>query len=491
MLKTLLLPFSVFLVLLLGTWNATAQPTWQRLYGTAEHESCSRLLKLKDGGYLLIGNHQAKNGYNTELYLIRTDERGNQLWTKRHPISDCTQLSSVAACENAAGQVLLSMLTGQDVINRPFTSTGLLLMLKTDGAIAWQQRTEPETGEALPYSGIALDKTGNFWIATNRPTGSALLRLTATGEQLQQVPFAIPSGTLPAPAPPSIPAGPTFIYNLFQLPTGLFAYAGSRAGTKLIALSDQGTQGRETALPSWAYQTQGNTYVSNVVSLGGDDVLVVSNGQLDKLQLNSSTIYWSRAYSKSTLLLQPSQAASLPDGRILVLGATGGSHVYSLLLTVLDATGAQLYAESAGLPGAQQPVQYELGKSLSAVGAGLFVDPQTKQVVVCGSLRGDNPAEEIFLSAGPLESLRTATLQPLTAWPNPVTSTETLTIPADFAQNGQFELYSMQGSLVHRWPDATDEGEAHLSMQGIPAGMYLLTGKQANGARSTMRVIKN
>ncbi|WP_167855261.1 T9SS type A sorting domain-containing protein [Hymenobacter wooponensis] len=355
-------------------------------------------------------------------------------------------------------------------------------MLKTDGAIAWQQRTEPEIGQALPYSGIALDKTGNFWVAANRPTGSWLLRIAATGEQLQQIPFAISAGTMPAPFPPTAPVEPAFIYNLFQLPTGLFAQVRSNTGAKLIQVSDQGAQERETTLP------KGIVSVLNVVPVGGDDVLVVSGGRLDKLQLNSTTVYWKKTYP-SNLPVRLTHAAAMPDGRIVAFGANGGTHVVTLLLTVLDAAGQQLYGE--GPSGSTQPVQYELGQSLSAVAAGLFVNPQTKQVVLCGSLREDSSKEEIFLSAGPLESLRTATLVPLTAWPNPVTGAETLTIPVDFAQSGQFELYSMQGSLVHRWPDAIDEGEAHLSMQGIPAGMYLLTGRQANGARSTMRVVKN
>ncbi|UYZ63353.1 T9SS type A sorting domain-containing protein [Hymenobacter weizhouensis] len=479
MLKNLLLYALTYGLLLISSKTAIAQPTWQRLYGGGGRETCSQLVHLKGGGYLLIGSRAAQNEKYEELYLVRTDEQGNQLWTRNHSIPDSDQIFPTAASENGAGQVLVSAtITLGSTTSGTQTSTGLLLLLQPDGSVAWSKRT-PASGRLTPgYVGGALDDAGNFWVGINEASGAALLRLDATGREMQRV---------------AVPNGP--VYKLFRLPSGLYAHTSGR----LISVSDQGVLGSETTLPVNVYVNQTNSYVTDVVPLAGDDVLIVSDGQLDKIKLSSSTVYWTRARSQGNLLLNPSWGARLPNGNLLVYGIESvSSHTFRPTIAHLDAEGNQLYTPPAGPGGGPVPVRHIIGSSISAAAAGLFVNAATGQVVAGGFLRDmDANAAEVFLNAysfaglGIVTSTARVKAEPLKAWPNPLSDKDILTVPALPSPLHQVTLYTLQGHLLRRWSELKGNRDIRLSLQGIPAGMYVLIGQQANGKQSALRILKN
>ncbi|MCA8831259.1 T9SS type A sorting domain-containing protein [Hymenobacter pini] len=465
---------TVILLGLLVSLTTRAQSTWQRLYGGERHETCNRIVPVPGGGFVLAGSSETSHTTTTNLYLIRTDEQGRQLWTREYSFADAEQLSVVAADMNAAGQLLLAAQTRKTVENGYTESTGILALINPNGRVAWQQRTPPARAWAPPFSGIQTDSAGNFWVATNAASGAALRLLSPTSEELR---------TLPLPQPGSI-------QGLFSVPSGLMAYVvRQNVEATLVPMLAAGTWGLATKLPLLAYDNSVNFSVQNVMPLSADEVLVVSSGQLDKVQLGTGAVRWSRAYSKGNLLLNPTHAAPLANGHLVVMGTRGGSHVFSLEVCELAADGSYFTREvtSPYSPPYLQPVVYQLGKGLSLSAGGVLVHPATGQIVVGGSLRSD-AKEEVFLSAGNLLGLQVATLPPLTAWPNPAVAGQTLTVPVAFAQNGQLELYSMQGNVVRRWPEPVD-GEANLSLHNVPAGLYILSGVQANGARAYLRVV--
>ncbi|WP_426492820.1 T9SS type A sorting domain-containing protein [Hymenobacter sp. 102] len=475
---TYLLRATVILLGLLLSLTTRAQSTWQRLYGGERHETCNRIVPVPGGGYVLAGSSETSRTHTTNLYLIRTDEQGRQLWTREYAFADAEQLSVVAADMNAAGQLLLAAQTRKNVENVFTESTGILVLINPNGRVAWQQRTQPTRSWVPAFSGIQPDSAGNFWVATNDASGAALRLLSPTSEELR---------TLPLPQPGSV-------QGLFSVPSGLMAYVvRQNVEATLVPVSAAGNWGPATTLPILAYGNSVNMYVQNVVPLSADEVLVVSSGQLDKVQLGTGAVRWSRAYSKSNLLLNPTHVAPLANGHFVVMGTRGGSHVFSLEVCELAADGSYFTREvtSPYSPPYLEPVVYQLGKGLSLSAGGVLVHPVTGQIVVGGSLRNDaksDAKEEVFLSAGNLLGLQVATLPPLTAWPNPAVAGQTLTVPVAFAQNGQLELYSMQGNVVRRWPEPVD-GEATLSLHNVPAGLYILSGVQANGARSFLRVV--
>jgi len=77
--------FSTFsLALLAGI--ATAQPDslWSRTYGGPQGEWCSEVILTNDGGYALAGITTSFGNGGHDLWLVKTDENGDSLWSRTY-----------------------------------------------------------------------------------------------------------------------------------------------------------------------------------------------------------------------------------------------------------------------------------------------------------------------------------------------------------------------------------------------------------------------
>lgn len=496
--KTLLLRAALTLLLILTVQIVFAQSspwTWQQRYGEPGNEVCQQVLPLKGGGYLLIGTLGLAEPNTARLYLVRTGAQGQQIWTRTHVIVETTGLNILPACENSAGQILLSMGTTQGA-----NSAGLLLLLQPDGTIAWQKQTEsyPLAPSGikieLPYSRAVLDAAGNFLLARNQPGSTVLLRLNAAGDEVEQIPFPMPAETLPTGAP----AGQALIYDLVPLPTGLFAYIVSAASAQLVEVSAQGVQGRTTPLPLLLSNNNKPNYgISDFVPLPNDDVLLVSFNQLDRVQLYSGTVRWTHSTQNYDLKMNPARAVRLLDGKLLVYGSVYRTEVIELVMRVYKENGDPVPA-----PGPPGQVQYSFGTSIVALrAAGLFMNAATGVLVVGGSIKNTPTQEQsFFLQSAPVTTLfpgivtaaaSAAQLAKLTAWPNPIGANGELTVSAELAAGGALVLYDARGRLVRTWPKVASPGTRQLSLPELPAGLYLLSGRDAAGIPATLRIVKN
>ena len=61
-----------------------AQTTFQRTYGGAYYDSGFRVLETSDHGYIIVGTTRSFSNDTTDIYVIRTDEIGDTLWTKTY-----------------------------------------------------------------------------------------------------------------------------------------------------------------------------------------------------------------------------------------------------------------------------------------------------------------------------------------------------------------------------------------------------------------------
>ncbi|WP_426492819.1 T9SS type A sorting domain-containing protein [Hymenobacter sp. 102] len=488
--KQLLLRVSFSLTLLLASQVVVAQSpwSWEYRYGELNVQSCQQVLPLKAGGYLLMGKINSTSSISANLYLVRTDAAGQPLWIQTHTIPDCNNLYILPACENAAGQVLITLRAATENIREAEpTVAGQLLLLQPDGTTAWQKRTATYplrpavTGSVpVPYSRAVLDAAGNFLLAQNTPAATTLLRLDATGQQLQQIAFPMPAGMQSLPA---------FIYELLPLSGRLYAYLSSTAGSRLVELSAQGIQGRVATVPTGA---------TDFLALSNDDILIVTPNGLTRMSLQSNTTTWTK--DTYTLQITPQRAVQLPDGKLLVFGTVYQTHFYGLRLRVFDENGQVVLGGPphpiTGLVGA---LQYSFGSGPKISASGLFLNSTTRELVVGGSLQ-DTPTQEqaFLLRSAPLAavfpSVITATSPSLpastAAWPNPVGQHDQLTISTDFAQNNPLELYDLQGRLVRSWSQPAQASERRLSLQNLPAGLYLLRSASTKGASATLRIVK-
>ena len=62
--------------------DAAGETLWTRIYGGAGEEMAHAVEELPDGGFLLAGHTSTYGAGNKDLWLLRTDARGETLWTR-------------------------------------------------------------------------------------------------------------------------------------------------------------------------------------------------------------------------------------------------------------------------------------------------------------------------------------------------------------------------------------------------------------------------
>jgi len=80
-----MIPKSILLVFLLFvTQSVVAQIMFQSHYGGTADDGGSSVLQTNDGGYLVVGSTYSYGAGGRDIYLIKTDENGDTIWTKTY-----------------------------------------------------------------------------------------------------------------------------------------------------------------------------------------------------------------------------------------------------------------------------------------------------------------------------------------------------------------------------------------------------------------------
>jgi hypothetical protein len=119
------------LMVIIPLVTSFAQITFQKNYGTYLHEQAFSVQQTTDGGYIMAGT-KSTGGMNPDIYLVRTDERGDTLWTKTY----YRNYSSVARAvlETLGG----FMVAGSDVITiGPGRMDFFLMKIDQQGDTVW------------------------------------------------------------------------------------------------------------------------------------------------------------------------------------------------------------------------------------------------------------------------------------------------------------------------------------------------------------------
>lgn len=67
--------------------NAVGRPLWTRTYGGVGHDTGYCINPVREGGYIIIGNTMSFGAGLTDIYVIRIDENGNELWYRTYGAS--------------------------------------------------------------------------------------------------------------------------------------------------------------------------------------------------------------------------------------------------------------------------------------------------------------------------------------------------------------------------------------------------------------------
>lgn len=166
-----------FLTALLLPTQILTQVSFERHYGSRAWDEGTGVEQTADGGYVIVGYH----GIADDVYLIRTDESGETLWTKTYGGSDFDYGLSVHQTSDGG-----FIVAGYTYSFSPGADLDVYL-LKTDanGRILWQRNY------ALNGFGLSVDETtdGGFVIAgyTDSAAGAEnddvfLMRTNANGQ---------------------------------------------------------------------------------------------------------------------------------------------------------------------------------------------------------------------------------------------------------------------------------------------------------------------
>jgi hypothetical protein len=106
---------------------------WEKSYGGSGWERINDAIMLADTGIFMVGQTTTGTDGNEDMFLVRTDQQGDTLWTKRMGGAG----NDVAYCIRALNDSL-SLVGGQMFNADSSLQKGYLICVKNDGEIQWE-----------------------------------------------------------------------------------------------------------------------------------------------------------------------------------------------------------------------------------------------------------------------------------------------------------------------------------------------------------------
>lgn len=149
--------------------DSAGNPVWQRTYGSAQPDLGSSVRQTADGGLVLAGLTYSFGAVLSDLYLIKTDANGNELWHRTFGTASTDEGAAVR--QSADGGYLVAGITRGHGPGK----NGNAWLLKTDanGKFAWS-RTFGGNGEDSASDLELTADGGAVMVGQTAPQGSSL-----------------------------------------------------------------------------------------------------------------------------------------------------------------------------------------------------------------------------------------------------------------------------------------------------------------------------
>jgi hypothetical protein len=185
----LVLSFTLFT--LTTTIHAQPDSLWSKTFGGENDESCYSLIQTADGGYALAGDTRSFGTGRSDMWLIKTNEDGDSLWSRTYGGEDYEKCCSFI--QNAdGGFALAGYTTSFGAGNKDFW----LVVTDENGEELWSQTYGGQYDEycnsIIPTAdgGFALmgytdsfgEGSADFWIIVTDNEGDSLWSKTYGGE---------------------------------------------------------------------------------------------------------------------------------------------------------------------------------------------------------------------------------------------------------------------------------------------------------------------
>lgn len=190
--KCILLP-------LLGLFTATAlaQPAtvqWKKTFGGVNNDAAYAVAATADGGYVVVGQTQANNRYDTDAWIAKIDPQGALLWQKVIGGRGSDQARGVIVLQD--GRIVA---VGSTSAAPSSDTDGLLVILAPDGSLILDQRFGSgayDAANAVVYTrDECLAIAGTQFVDDNSRIW--LIKLKLNGEKIWEKNFAKGDGEAP------------------------------------------------------------------------------------------------------------------------------------------------------------------------------------------------------------------------------------------------------------------------------------------------------
>jgi hypothetical protein len=165
--------------------NGDGDTLWTKTYGGPEDDLCFAVIETSDGGYALAGHTYSYGAGNVDMYLVKTDAGGDTLWTRTYGGNYLEQAYSIQ--ETIDGGYIIAGAT-----NSFGAAVNDIYIVRTDdkGDLLWSKLYGGNNAEPVAHI-LALDD-GSFMIGGNQNSFGAgahdffLLKISSNGSILWQ-----------------------------------------------------------------------------------------------------------------------------------------------------------------------------------------------------------------------------------------------------------------------------------------------------------------
>lgn len=144
---------------------------WDKMYSSNVLNSGYSVQETSDGGYIVVGDTDARDRNGTDIYLIKTDQDGNLLWDR-----------SFGGTGEDFGYTVREFIGGGYIISGRVAYDTYLLRTDADGNIIWE-KTLWNSYRSYWSNSVQVTHDGGFIISGTEDRNVVLMKLDTNGEQ--------------------------------------------------------------------------------------------------------------------------------------------------------------------------------------------------------------------------------------------------------------------------------------------------------------------
>jgi len=169
--------------------NSVGDTIWTKIYGDNEDSSGDCIRQTSDGGYIILGTFETTSSGPTNLWLLKTDQNGDTLWTKKYGGNNNEYGESVQITSDGSYIILATTESfgagGEDIWLIKTTNTGNTTWIKTfggidnDDGVSVEQTTD--NGYIISGKTESYGIDGDIWVIKTDDIGDTLWTNTYGG----------------------------------------------------------------------------------------------------------------------------------------------------------------------------------------------------------------------------------------------------------------------------------------------------------------------